>query len=205
MKVIDLIEHLRTDVLRDAAKPYLFSDDALLMYGNEGLNRFARATHYFTDEVEINASADVARYDLPKGTIHVRQVQIDGRWLTPFTRRAKPAGSVGRPSSYSTDPAQRGLKLWPRPDSSYLLAIERAYAPQKLELDDEIPLPDEWAMLLGEWIVYRALRNNDPDGSNTVSATGFWEQWKLGLRDAKREVTQMSMGDQPSAQPQPWT
>lgn len=205
MNVIDLFDHLRIEVLRDSAKPYLFSDDALLRYLNEGYRLFARKTHYFTDEVEVVTTDGVARYDLPKGTVHVRQVEIDGRWLTPFTRRAKPRMMEGRPLSYSTDTAQRSLKLWPRPDQAYSVNIERAHLPADLTLSSEIDLPDDWALLLGEWVTYRALRNNDPDGSNTVAATHFWEQWQIGLRDAKRDITQLAMGDAPSAQPQQWT
>ncbi len=37
MLVDDLLSHVRAEVLRDQQQPYLFSDDALVRYLNEGL------------------------------------------------------------------------------------------------------------------------------------------------------------------------
>ena len=206
MTVLELVEYTRGEVLRDNVPPYLYDEDALVMYANEGLARMARRTHVFVDEFSIVTEAGTRRYPVKEGTIHVQSViEPSGRSLTPFTRRTKPRLWEGCPTAYSTDSAQRQITLHPTPDQAYEMLVTRAYTPPRLDLSDEIPLAYDHAVLLADWIAHRALRNNDPDGSNTVAADQFERAWQMGLQEMKRDVIRYAAGDNPSAQPQNWT
>lgn len=206
MLVTELVDHVRTEVLRDIQSPQLFSNEALVAYLNEGLAHMARKTHVFTDQFELTTVGGQRRYDLETTTIFVISATYpNGRALAPFTRRVKPYIWTGRPTAYSMDSAQRRMTLHPTPDDEYELLITRAIKPDALMEASEIPLPDDQAMLLGEWMTYRALRNNDPDGSDTVAADQFYESWLEGLRDMKREGVRFLVGDNPSAHPRRWT
>lgn len=206
MEVADLLQYVRTEHLRDVVTPYLFSQESLLMYCNEALSKMARATHVFTEEEVMQTVDGQRQYDAPGGTVYVRGVTTPhGIPLAPYTRRIKPHIHRGRPCAFSMDAAQKRMTLHPTPDREYDLLVEYAYLPPQLEMDDDIPLPDDYALLLGEWMTYRALRNNDPDGSNTLAADIFQRAWLEGLRDMKREGIRYAMGDNPTAHPRKWT
>ena len=206
VSVEELLEHIRNDVLRDVAQPYLFSDESLMHYLNEGYKLFARHTHCFIDHEELETEQGVRLYPLPKRIIYVRQVWWEYRPLAPFTRRSRlHFGLAGRPAAFTTDSGHKKLHVHPTPDGMYELTIQCAVSPELLEPGDEIDLEHEWAMLLPNWVAYRALGNNDPDGSNTVAAREFYQQWGLGLKEAKVDFTRQANTDNPSAQPRRWT
>lgn len=206
MEVSELLEHMRSHVLRDVPNPQLFATDAMVAFLNEGYKIFARTTHCFVDIVPITLAVGQNRYDLPEGTVHVRQVSGEnGRFLRAFSRKSKPGAFVGRPTHYSTDNRYRQIRLWPEPDGEYVLDIELAHLPEQVEDGDVIELDHDHALLLGDWIAYRCLLNNDPDASEMISAEKFQVNWLAGLRNAKMDFTRMAMGDTPSAQPRKWT
>lgn len=204
----ELVLHVQEETLRDFANPVLFSESGLRRYMQEAFHLFCRHTHYFTELREFFLVAGERCHTLPANTLHIRQVFYpeSGVYLTPFTRRAKPAAFIGRPQAYSTDSAQRVLRVYPAPDVDYIVELDRAYIPTlNCSTNVEIGLPDDYCLLLGDWMAYRALNNNDPDGSQTVSAELFRAKWASDLRDAKVEVIRRAMGDNPSAQPRKWT
>lgn len=205
--VSELVEHLRVDVLRDVPAPQLFSDDLLVRGLNEAHKKFARVTHcYFDDSVLVSTVAGQRVYQLPEDTIFLREVILGNSYLAPYTRRAKPhLGLSGRPIAYTTDAAHRTMRVYPIPSDVYELQLFRAIAPPAIDIDSVVDLEDEWALLLCQWAAYAALRNNDPDGSNTIAAQSFYEQWGLNVQQAKMEFTRRAMGDNPSAQPRKWT
>lgn len=206
MMVLDLIAHVRNEMLRDIPAPHIFSDDALTMYLNEGLAHMARHTHLFVDEVELETVPGERKYNTPPGTIHVQNVMNErGIALANFSRKTNPRRFSGTPSAYSTDAGQHRIILTPTPDDVYLLTINRAYRPERVANADELPVGDDHALLLAEWMMYRSLRNNDPDGSATVEANIYHDAWQMGLRDLKREVIRYTAGDNPTAQPRSWT
>lgn len=207
MLVDDLLSHVRTEVLRDQQQPYLFSDDALVRYLNEGLKQLARKTHFFTDEFDLYTFAGEKAYEVPEGTIAVTQVFMPERkyYLLQYNRRMKLRVWSGCPSAYSTDAAQQRIVLHPIPDQVYHLVVSRAYVPDAVDAGDDIPLPEEYAMAISDWMAYRALRNNDADGSNVLNADLFMRSWYEALRDLKRETIRFLAGDDPSAQPRRWS
>lgn len=207
VSVLEILDHTRNEVLRDVVGPFLFSDESLLRFLNEGYKLFARHTHCFIDELEtLTTVAGTARYDLPVDTIFLRQAFIENRPLTGYTRRAKPnMGLTGKPRAYTTDARHKVVKLYPTPDDVFEVELHRAVSPALVDQSSDIELDYEWALLLPHWVAYRALSNNDPDGSNTVAAQGFYQSWGVGLREAKMDFTRQAMGDNPSAQPRSWT
>lgn len=205
--VIDLLEHARIEVLKDVASPQLWGDDALLKFLNDAYQRFARTTHCFIDdEATIETVANVVRYALPSDTIHLRQVSLDNWFLAGFTRKAKPRfGLVGKPRAYTTDSAQRTVKLYPAPDAVYTLTLERAVLPAQLDFGSSVDLDFEFAYLLVQWVAYQAMATQDPDKSNIMARDAFYRDWYTGVRSAKAHFTRMAMGDDPTVQPRKWT
>ena len=206
MRVSDLMSHVRNEVLRDHREPGLYGSDALMRYLNEGLAQMARRTHVFTDDFELVTKAGTRHYDAEKGTIHIQRIFDErGVALPSFTRKSRGSVWQSRPTAFTTDSAQRRIMLHPVPDDEYKLRVVRAYRPEPLTAADEVPLDEDRALLLAEWMAYRALQNNDPDASQTINGEGFHERWLVGLRDIKRDVVREAVGDNPSAQPRQWT
>lgn len=202
--VDDLVTHLRDHVLRDTPQPWLFDDELLLRLINEAYKVFARRTHYFVRDSELYTIAGVKSYNLPKDCIYLRSVEIDNRYLDSFTRRAKPRAWEGRPAAYSTDTAHDKVRFWPVPDEQYVATIVFAHTPKSVAAGDNLLLPDEWALALADYVAFRALRNNDPDGSATIPANDFFETWNMSVSSAKAQVIRQSTGENPSAQPRKW-
>ena len=206
IEVDEVLEHTRSQVLRDFASPQLFSDPSLIRYLNEGYAIFARTTHAFTREFELDTIAGQKRYDMPSDVIHVRDVVGSyGISLGHYSRKTRRASCTGRPTQYTTDTKHRSIKFWPVPDNVYTFEIEAAVLPERVEDGDELDLDYDHGLLLPHFIAFRTLMNNDPDGSQTVAASDFQALWLAGLRDAKMEFARMKLGDQPRAVPQKWT
>lgn len=208
MTKAELILHLRARVLRDTAKPYLWSDDELAQYLNEAQDQFARRTHQLSDEVSdftfIETEAGVALYVLDPRIVFVKDVRHtdNGAPLRDRTRgQMRRTVSEGRPCVYTTDSAHKYLRLSPTPDAVYTLDLLVARKPLELLVNDEdVPeIEEDYHLVLCDWAAYRALRNNDPDGSNTVAAADFRADWELRVRDAKRDVIRLRAGNMPMA------
>lgn len=206
MTAQDVIDHTRLHVLRDVRSPPLFDEETLLAFLNEGYSNFARFTHAIIDHsATITTVAGTARYDLPAETLHVRGVSAPTYHLCPYTRRARPRTLQGRPVAYTTDGSRTTIQFYPIPDDVYTLTLERAVDAPTLGFDGTLALPDVWALLHAQWIAYRALQNNDADGSKMIPGMPFFQNWSRGIVEAKRELARLRMGDSPSAQPRSWT
>lgn len=206
MEVSDLIEHIRERVLRDAPAPFLFSDDEIVAYINEGLSKFCRGTHSLIDRFVVQLDEGVSTYDLPESTIHVRHVTTPaGVPLQPITRRHPLPERTGRPRVYTADVATGKFRVYPAPNEDTELELDVALMHEEVEDGDDIHLDPDHALLLAQWVAYRCLQNNDPDGSNTIAAEPFLASWLDGVRNAKMEFQHLRMGDVLTAQPRSWT
>lgn len=203
--VTELVNRLRQDVLRDTAVPYLFATHDIIRALSTGYRLFARHTHCLLREFTLTTVAGQSQYTLDPTVCFVRQVTLDGRYLTPYTRRAKPRMYSGRPTAYSTDAAQSRVRLYPVPDGTYSLTFDCAIAPATLTDADTIDLPDEWVACVMDYAAARLLNNNDPDGSQQAAAVLFEKRWRDGLLLAKQRTIVERAGDEPSAMPQYWT
>ena len=191
----ELVAHLRGSVLRDTATPALWTDIELGRYLNEAQDQFARRTHCLADEESAFTSlvtvAGTALYTLDDQIVFVADVaHSDGTPLRAAVR-ARMSRSIGqsRPRHYSTDAAVRQIRLYPTPDAIYTLSLLVARKPAKLVDGTDVPEIDEdYHLALCEWAAYRALRNNDVDGTNTVEAGKFREGWEMAVREGKRNT-----------------
>lgn len=199
-----VIQRMREEVLRDVAAPQLFSDDEIFRALVAGYRTFARHTHWFIDDFALQTISGQAKYSLDPKICYVRQVSLDGRYLTPYTRRAKPRAYSGRPSAYSTDAAQSILKVWPVPDDVYDLTLDCAFIPTVVTQGDQIDLTDEWLECIMNYAAARVLNNNDPDGSQQIAAALFERRWKEQILLAKKVGIVQQTGEALSVQPREW-
>lgn len=197
MNLGELIEHTRVVVLRDRALPSQWSDDSLTLWFNEAHDQFARRTHCLTDEdadfTQLTTEIGVSTYTLDERVVFVGEVWFsdDTQPLRSAARARMPRG-VGRskPRIFSTDAGVRKLRLNPTPDAAYDLSMYVARKPLKrlLNATDVPEIDEDYHLMLCEWVAYRALRNNDVDGSNLIEADKFRANWEVAIRDAKRDV-----------------
>lgn len=212
MNLRELLEHTSQAILRDQAVPRQWKDPELTLYLNEAEVQFARRTHCLTDGTSgftfVETEAGVATYTLDPRVIFILEiVDSDGIPLMDRTRgQISRRGFEGKPRAYTTDAAGRTLRLFPTPDDAYtldLLVARKPLAPM-VEDDDTPEIDEEYHLALCAWAAYRALRNNDPDGSNVLAADTFRTEWELAVRDAKRDVFRLRAGNNPTARAN-WT
>lgn len=199
MNLAELLDHLQNRVLRDKATPRLWTTEELTRYLNEAQDMFARRTHCLTDDTSdftfIDTVIDEPLYTLDPRIVYVSDVlDPEGMPLLDRARRqiARPHGT-GKPRIYTMDAAVRVMRLTPTPDAVYtldLLVARKPLAPMVADTD-EPEIDEDYHLALCDWGAYRALRNNDPDGSNTIAADGFRADWDMRVRDAKRNVFRM--------------
>jgi len=208
MNLGELVEHVRKHVLRDEALPPLWSDEELTLYFNEAQDLFARRTHILSDDESdltfVTTEPGVAVYTLAPRVIFVSEVHHadTGIALRDMARRLLPRRfSEGRPVAYTMDARMRSMRLSPTPDAAYELdlLVARKALNRLVNEGDEPEIPEEHHLDLCDWVTYKALLNNDPEQTNTVSAEVFRNAWELKLRDAKRAVFRMRAGPNPHA------
>lgn len=196
MTAAELIAHLRKNILRDNAEPVLWSDDELALYFNEAEKLFARHTHCIVEEDSslalLYAIAGIHTYPLDKRIVHVYGItNSDGRSLSSKSRNQLPkVFGNGRPVAFTTGRGSSTVRLSPTPDADEELTMLVAVTPDSdfATSGYEPGIPEEYHLSLCSYAAYKALVNNDPEGSNTEAAGNFYQQWKEALRDAKRDV-----------------
>lgn len=211
MTLSDLIDVLRRQMLRDYAEPSLWSDPELTRHLNEAQVLFARHTHILRDDeppvAEIVTEPGVARYELDPAVIHVVDVWDDtGRSLRPLSRKDLPRmPGNGRPRAFTADAGAHQLRVAPPPDEAYTLNMLVARKPLDPleEPEDEPEIPEEYHADLCLYAAWKALMNNGPEGSDQASADQFHAEWKLRLRDVKREVYHLRAGTATRVMPNP--
>lgn len=208
MNVGELVEHIRSDVLRDEATPPLWSDALLVRYLNEAIDQFTIRTHCLQDETSTFTTVEtvpgVTDYPLDPRIVFVAEV-VDverGAVLRDRSRTRVGFRSItGRPVSYRLDASHSKLKLYPTPDDEYELQMLVARKPLEPLVNDtdEPEIPEHFHLKLCDWVAYRCLRNNDPDGGKMMDAEPFRVDWEMTLRDAKRELYRLRTGANPMA------
>lgn len=202
MTLGELIQHVRKHMLRDVEKPYLWPDDLLRAFLNEAQDQFARRTHCLIDEessftvLETEVGERVYRLD-PRVVFLYAIYNDDGRPLRDGPRRQMPIQpGEAKPTAFTCDTSTGRLRLYPAPDAVYTLYLRVARKPlQPLVNDDDVPeINEEYHLALCDWVVYRALRNNDIEAVQMTPADTFRASWELSVRDAKRDVVRMNAG-----------
>lgn len=202
MTLEELAQHVRAAQLRDEAEPFLWSWNEIILYFNEAESIFARRTHCLIDDesdfTQIVTKPGVNKYKLDSRIIHVRSIRHEnGTPVRHRPRKSMPASMTeSRPTHYNVDSGTNRIRLIPVPDDEYTLQMEVARKPLKPMANqfDTPEIPEEYHLALTDWVVFKALSNNDPEGSNTEAAAEFRATWEMSLVAAKREVYQMRTG-----------
>lgn len=224
----DLVTHLRVDLLRDTALPYLWSEDFLYRMLNEAQRQFARKTYSIIDTIEIETelpttdvegnAVGVPVYELPVHVLFVFSVQnSNGRPLRNWTRRRIPnfnVTGVGSPQAYSMDDNIRHIRFFPPPDGYggtagaagiHTFEARVALRPTAdIEEDTEPQIPEEYHMDLCDFVAWKALTLPDEDGQNLAIAKEFKGAWLDRISAAKADIYQRMMGADARAT-QDWT
>jgi hypothetical protein len=215
MNLGELVEHTRCSVLRDTAIPYLWSDKELILYLNEAMRLFARRTHCITDSTNtlttFNTVVGTADYVLDRRIVFVSELGVvldpgeDYQSYHPLTDNTRGQQLVtfsqGRPLCYTAQVASYNIRLSPVPDAVYKVVMTVARKPLLAVVQGtDIPEIDEdYHLALVDYAAYRALSNNDVDGTSQVSAEAFFAKWGLAVRDAKRDLSKTRSGASPQA------
>jgi hypothetical protein len=226
----ELVSHLRTDVLRDTAEPYLWSDEYFYRMLNEAQRQFARRTYcIMTDSLEIVTDEPVdngngvlvgnAVYELPKEVLFVWSIQIN--WqpqpLANWTRRRLPTISntaLGMPSVFIMDENIRHVRFYPTPDGfglensaagPYTMYARCSLRPTAdIDETSEPQIPEEYHMDLCDFVAWKALTLPDEDVQNLKVAQDYKANWLERLSVAKGEVYYRMLGPNAYAT-QNWT
>lgn len=203
MTLEELLDHCRKQVLRDISTPPLWSHDVMVRYANEGLAKLAERTHYLVDDSNytLDLEAGESRYDLESDVKMVHSVKLTGfiGYLATCTESRIPNVETGsRPTAFSCDAATGILHFFPTPESTYEAVLRVSRLPKKLDVDaqdDDIELPEEWCLILADWVGYRCFTEDDADGRNDQAADRCQARFYQGLKDIKAAVYRMKMGN----------
>lgn len=225
MNLEAMLKELRENILRDvtdqvspSGNNYLWSDDALVRYINEGERRFARKTECLIDKTtpavtQITLVDGVDEYPLDDRVINVLSAVCNSYTLRKTNHDALAgfpgnisAGNVvvkaqqaGGPLMFTTDEAARTLRVYPVPDARaagqvVYLRVSRLPLAQLVASNlKAVPeVPEDHHLDLLEWAAYRALRNHDNDGENMNKASAHKTRFNEALTELSRESKRRS-------------
>jgi hypothetical protein len=222
MNLAELVSHTRCSVLRDTAVPQLWSNTELIRFLNFGYKDFAIRTHNIIDDTtaayctfDTVVGQDI--YELNDAVLLIDELGIAeydvDNVLTNYTplrdctrEQGRRSFISGRPCRYTAQVRTKTLRLLPTPDAVYTIEMVVARKPKKdLAADGDVPeIAEEYHLNLCDFAAWRALTNNDPDGSNMVAAKTFRDIYDLAVRDAKRAFGRQRLGVNPQARSN-WT
>lgn len=202
----ELLSYIRTDVLRDAAIPYLWTDALIYRRLTKAQELHARHTYSIVDDIQtITTVAGVPTYVLPDGTLHVfsARVSTQSHDMGSHTRKAIPnhlVSSTGAPSIYTLDEATGLIRLYPTPDAVYTINLRIARLPAADVVSYAAPeIPVRYHHDLASYVAWQCLQDNDADGSGVKASSRHEIDWLTALSDAKREFYRLQLGVNPSA------
>lgn len=191
----ELLDHIRADVLRDVAQPYLWPDGLILMTLAEAEEKFARQTYILLDDRQtITTEVGTPSYAVPTGTIKVMSaaVSTSANDMSDYTRRFVPnnlASSTGQPQLFTNDEASGVIRFYPVPDAVYTVKLRIARLPTAaVTLYTSPETPAQYHLDLAKYVAWQLLSNNDVDGESENSAARHEREWNQRVSDAKREV-----------------
>lgn len=206
----ELLEYVRSDLLRDSAQPYLWSDELIFKYLTEAQQIMAEETYCLSDNstesiTTITTEADTAEYDLSDLVLHVYSARVStvSYNMRDWTSRVVPSHlltTTGQPVAYSLDEALGVIRFYPVPEDEYTIYLRVARLPQTAISDDDDPeIPTRLHIDLGDFAAYRCLLNNDVDGNNKGAAAEFLGAWHEKLSKAKHRYYRLRHGANPTA------
>lgn len=201
----ELLAYTRTDILRDAAVPYLWSDALIMRRLSEAQEIHARRTYSIVDETTTLATVvGQAVYANTATTVFVlsARVSTNAGDMHNYTRKAIPSHlltSTGEPQIYTLDEATNKIRLYPVPDAIYTINLRIARLPTAaVTLTSTPEIQTRYHLDLPEYVAWRCLQDNDVDGQANKAAERHRNDWEQRVSDAKRELYRMQLGSNPS-------
>jgi len=201
----ELLAYTRTDILRDAALPYLWPDALIYRRLSDAQEIHARRTYSIIDETTtLTTEADVAVYANEATTLFVLSATLSTSSvdMRNYTRKAIPSHlltSTGEPRIYTLDEATNKIRLYPVPDAEYTINLRIARLPLSAIASSVTPeIPARYHLDLAEYVAWRCLQDNDVDGQAGKAADRHHNDWEQRVSDAKRELYRMQLGNNPS-------
>ena len=201
----ELLTYTRTDILRDAATPYLWSDALILRRLSEAQEIHARRTYSIVDETTtLTTAASQAVYANAATTLFIlsARVSTSSTDLCNYTRKTIPSHlltSIGEPRIYTLDEATNKIRLYPVPDAIYTVNLRIARLPTAAITTISTPeIQARYHLDLAEYVAWRCLMDNDVDGKANKAAERHRADWEQRVSDAKRELYRMQLGSNPS-------
>jgi len=164
--------------MKDAKKPYFFSDDDLDTWLNEAEVEAARRAFLLVDSTSVAASVDLAAGDLGaelhESVIYIRRARLasTGRPLTPKVARTMdemvPSWESSEPSTPITfvpDWQTGYLRTWPPTniDDTVLMTVVRKPLKPMSRDTDTPEVKGHYHLMLLDWAKHRAYSTPDSD------------------------------------------
>lgn len=186
-----MLETART-TLDDLAEPYLWSNDELIGYANEGEGEACRRARLIvdstTDEVTLVAlEAGEATADLDDRILFIRRAKLAGR--SQVLRRISVQDldkqnpdwedQTGEPSHYIPDMDDGKFRPWPTPedDSTVRLTVVRLPLEDITE-DTEPEIKARYHRALVSWMLYRAYSKQDAETKDETKAAVYLAEFE---------------------------
>lgn len=204
MTLSDYLKYTRTYILKDAVKPYFWSDEVVVARLNEALNRVATRTHSFVvDDREISMEVGEDTYDLDDDIVFVNAVTIDvdGKpiRLAPSTEGWTPdASDKARPTRYTLDRASGVIRFHSTPDAIYTATLRVARLPAELTVDDldsTVEVDRKYQLAPADWVAFRCFNDPDSDGFNPGGADRAEMRFNKTINEAKRDTYRLRTGN----------
>lgn len=183
MTIDDLIADARGNYLADDVEPYLWSDDALLIFANEAIVEACRRAPLIYRVKTVSIVAGTAEYTLNKA---IRQILVAkmALQLDPLLQKTDYDLSVSASPDWRSRNAtpinyireKHTLTLYPNPVVNDTLSLTCTCLPES-DFDLEEDIDAEYHESLVYWIVYRAFMKKDVDAYDPVKAEAFLEKF----------------------------
>lgn len=203
MDTKQLLAHMR-NVLQDESLPYLWSNETLITYWNEGKSRFAMDTHYFVRksiELEIDDGDDT--YELPLDTRFVYSARVGDRPLFQASvLQLSGAQREGSVESYILDVEPGHITFFPKPVEAQVVNLIIAGEPDDLSaanLSAEVDMPKAFVLAPCEWVYYRCYSHNDADGANAQASEMALKRFQRFVGEMKAQLFRRNNGPLPMA------
>ena len=200
MTLYELLKRTRTR-LRDKAKGILWTDEEIVDWLNEGVQKFAKDTFWFLEDdrgIELADGDEVMALD--EDVLYVNKVSLNGIMgeLGCATNGRIPAYQTkSQPTHFAMNAKTQTIRFYPAADSAYTAVLNVARKPEKLSLDNlnaEVELPDEYSLVPVDWAMARCLQDNDVDGINEASADKAERRFYQRVNEAKLQFYRLRTG-----------
>lgn len=203
MNTKQLLAHMR-NALQDESLPYLWSNDTLITYWNEGKSRFALETHYLVRkgiELEIDNADDT--YELPLDTRFVYSARIGGQPLFQASvLQLANETREGDVEGYVLDVEPGHITFFPRPREAQVVNLIVAGEPDDLSTADlgvEVDMPKSFLLAPCEWVYYRCYSHNEADGANAQASEMALKRFQRFVGEMKAQIFRRNNGPLPMA------